>query len=550
MTSHDVRDMLNLPGDAGPRPTKKQKLAGPKSTLKGLAREVQNLSGDNPIAIIPEITTFKKKRFGSRKPAAKWDLRAFHNSAREDKNFVLRHWRRKEDAPLPSVEDAMEVENGDGESKKATENSTFAKFNVNVTTPTYDDKQYEQHLKNDDWSKAETDYLMGLAQDFDLRWPIIWDRYEYQAPEPIVEGIVEEGALTIIPPAPKIRTMEDMKARYYSVAAAMLRVHNPVETMVQGEFNLLELMTNFNPIQETTRKKFVEATLNRTKDEAREEENLLLELKRIIARSDRLGEERRDLYARLDAPQATRNIAEYATTAGLQTLLGMLVTQNNAKKGQRKSLADGTSPAGGANGMSQPSFDARRDSNIRESISGPSGMKKGSIAGANERRQLTQQEEEIYGVAHPERITNSGPVFRHERISKSLTSKSSVIQAKMTNILTELGIPPRLRMPTANTGAAYETLLNSLNSLLNLRKEMEKLQMEIATQKKLIEEREKAAIEARNAKAATEGGEASEVPTVKVEDEGREQSAAPSVHKRSASVLSTVSDKSSKRQKK
>src|ERR1035438_10502872 len=104
MTSHDVRDMLDLPGEAAPRPAKKQKLSAPRPVLKGLAREVQNLGGDNPIAIVPEATVFKKRRFGARKPAAKWEQRPFTNSARgiDKATFTLRHWRRKEDV-LPAA---------------------------------------------------------------------------------------------------------------------------------------------------------------------------------------------------------------------------------------------------------------------------------------------------------------------------------------------------------------------------------------------------------------------------------------------------------------
>ena len=95
MTSHDVRDMLDLaPQGSAPPPAKKMRVAAPRTVLKGLAREVQNLSGDSPIAIVPEIS--KKKRRLAR-PAARWELRPFKNTAREDKELVLRHWRRIED---------------------------------------------------------------------------------------------------------------------------------------------------------------------------------------------------------------------------------------------------------------------------------------------------------------------------------------------------------------------------------------------------------------------------------------------------------------------
>jgi hypothetical protein len=34
-------------------------------------------------------------------------------------------------------------------------------------------------LEDKEWTKEETDYLFNLVRDFDLRWYIIHDRYEY-----------------------------------------------------------------------------------------------------------------------------------------------------------------------------------------------------------------------------------------------------------------------------------------------------------------------------------------------------------------------------------
>ncbi|PTB78397.1 hypothetical protein M440DRAFT_360467 [Trichoderma longibrachiatum ATCC 18648] len=136
MTSSDVRDVLNLPDGAaaGPRPSKKQKVAAPRPNLKGLAREVHNLGGDNPIAIVPEVTQFKKRRFVSRKPAAHWELRAFRNSGRKDGSLLLKHWRR--------AEDGKQRQAGEGDAATASkeeeeiEDSLYAKYNVQSNAPT------------------------------------------------------------------------------------------------------------------------------------------------------------------------------------------------------------------------------------------------------------------------------------------------------------------------------------------------------------------------------------------------------------------------------
>lgn len=535
-------------GEVAPRPAKKQKVAAPRPVLKGLAREVQNLGGDNPIAIVPEVSVFKKKRFGSRKPASKWENRSFKNSAREDETLVLKHWRRKDESPAapPGEERVVAQDSG------VVEDSTFAKYNVKVITPQYDDEQYQRHLQDHHWSKDETDYLVSLARDFDLRWPIIWDRYEYQPPAINLDP--QAAQVAIDRPAPS-RTLEDLKARYYTVAATMMKVRKPPESMNQAEFNLLELMQNFNPTQEKSRKQFAEAAFSRTKEEAREEESLLIELKRILARSDKLAEERRELYARLEAPPSTGNIGVFTSSQGLQQLLHQLMQADKSKKRRSIMGPDGTSPAGPSGLNQQSSFD-RRESSVRESISGPSGgnnNKKGPTQpGPTERRQLSPEEMQLYGVKHFDRIPTSGPIFRSERLNKPITSKSSVQQQKMLSVLTELGIPHRLTMPTTNVGESYESLLNNIVTLVDQRKVLEKIQGEI----NMIKEKKRREEEERAAKMNSFGGDGADDRDVKVEEGEREKSAAPSVsgtggqHKRSASVLSAVSEKSTKRQKK
>ncbi|KAF4636240.1 hypothetical protein G7Y89_g1849 [Cudoniella acicularis] len=550
MTSHDVRDMLDLPDTATSRPVKKQKLAAPRPVLKGLAREVQNLSGDNPIAIVPEVSVFKKRRFASRKPAAKWELTPFKNSARTDDTLVLKHWRRKAElAPAPVGEDGH-MEDAGVKPKPEIEDSTFAKYNVRVTVPDYTDEEYNSRLQNQDWTKDETTYLINLVQEYDLRWPIIWDRYEYKPPLPTMNGDAAEGAIMV---PPKVRSMEDMKERYFKVAAMMMAIRKPPIKMNSAEFNLHEVMMNFNPAQEANRKKFAENAFHRTKEEAREEESLLLELKRILARSEKLNTERRELYALLEAPPSTGNIGAYTTSQGLQQLLQQLMTVDKSKK--RKSImgTEGISPATGPSNQNQPAQFERRESSVRESISGPSGStnKKGA-QNPTERRQLTEEEERMYGVSHHERLGTNGPAFRHERISKPLLSKSAVQQGKITSVLNELEIPTRLIMPTAEVGEAYDALLQSINVLLESRKLADKLAGELALARSVKAERERMAKPEQGEASNDAGGGGADS---EIEREEREKSAAPSirggsVHKRSASVLSSVSDKSTKRQKK
>lgn len=556
MTSHDVRDMLDLPSNSAPRPSKKGKQSGSRlSGLKGLQREVQSLGGDNPIALVPAVPLFKKRRAISRKPVAKWEMRPFANSARED-DLQLRHWRRIEaDQAAPT-----EGEEAPEEKKPQLEDSMFAKFNVHVQMPKYDEEQYNSVLKSQDWSKEETDYLMGLIRDFDLRWPVIWDRYEYTAASPPQTN--GEGESQALVPAQEIkqRSVEDLKARYYEVAAKMMAVHRPVQYMSQAEFSLHQMMSSFDPEQERRRKRFAEAAMGRSLEDKKEEEQLLVELKRIMARSDRLNEERKDLYNVLESRPSGGNVGIYTTSAGLSQLVQQLA---NADKSKKKRIMGPEATLQSATPNQQQD---RRESVAQQAPAPtPSTNKKGPAVQQGDRKKLNEEEEAIFGVSHHDRLT-SGPQFRHDRVLKQINGRSAVVAGRVTNILNELEIPARLTMPTQEVCREFESLLTSVFTLLDTRKVGDKLDAEIKVAEAQKAERERKTREARGETEANaeEGvvqvdGGAETSGEVKNEDEGANTTmAAPQLNgnvtpvpqKRSASVLSSVSDRSLKRQKK
>ncbi|EFW99332.1 DNA methyltransferase 1-associated protein dmap1 [Grosmannia clavigera kw1407] len=564
MSSSDVRDVLSLHQDgagssgAASRPSKKQKtgtssafLSASRSSLKGLAREIQSLGGANPIAIVPQLMpSFKKRRIFNRKPTAHWELRAFKNSAREDGSLVLRHWRRQpeasegaaqqqtepgstvdsegtvpepalEAAPAPALVPAPEA---------SMEDSVFAKFNVKVVVPQYNDDQYNANLVHPDWTREETDYLLELVKDFDLRWPLIWDRYDYRPGGGGTGGAISSStSLVTASGTASSRSMEDLKARYYEIAAKMMAVQKPAQYMTQAEYNLHGMMANFKPQQEKARKAFVSNALTRSRDEVREEEALLLEVRRIMARVERTNEERRELYNRLDFPHADTDISSFKTSSGLHTLLQSLMFHSEKSK-KRKSLAAGevanpmpggaaggsgsTAAVGGAaeSGGRRDSIAAsaagghhhhRRDSStvnlanvdaggaaagVASAMSGPGKNKKGGAQA--ERRKLTDQERDVYGVTYHDRL-GSGPTFRYEKINKLFSHKSGQQQLRITNILNELDMPARLFMPTAAVTAQFEQLVNAVVQLVDLRKGSDKLDSEIKIEEQRKMERDK-----------------------------------------------------------
>lgn len=510
MASNDIRDVLDLPADgSGPRPSKKQKLAAPRPNLRGLAREVQNLGGDMPpVMLTTQASQYKKRRF---KPAAKWEQGAFRNSARQDLTLILRHWRKVGTTPGQANGDAMAVDSenangGPGEEKTEpeVEDSRFAKYNVKVTIPEYTDEQYAASLLSDEWTKDETDYLLELVKDFDLRWPVIWDRYEYSPKKP--DDTEMNGNSTAVVTASKPRTMEDLKARYYKVAAVMMEVNKPKPYMDTNEYALHQTMLNFNPVSERTRKEIAIAIMNRSKEEAREEESLLIEAKRIMARAETTYQERLALYERLDYPPVDADkIKQYQDSTGLQNLQNMLMNQSNARKKKALAGPEVASPAGNGPHAQPSSAVSETAPSRRESIAAQSaghrdstGGEKAAPSGGNkkgqppaERRVLSDYEKSIYGVSQHERLS-SGPTYRYERVNKLFAHKSNSQQFRIQGVLNVLGIPPRLHIATATVVAEYEKLVASVTSVVEMRKHKDKLLGEIKVEEAKRAERVRA----------------------------------------------------------
>ncbi|MCJ1419561.1 swr complex subunit [Xylographa parallela] len=482
----DARDILDAKQEDRPRPTKKQKTGIVRP--KGANRELFGLYGDRAAPVVIEQPTYRARPKWTHK-VLPWEQTAFVNPARTD-GLVLQHWRKKKNVitttpGAPNTPAELKTEHdSDTRSTQTEPDYHFAKFNIKVSGPEYDNEQYETYLKNDDWSKEETDYLIHLALDFDLRWIVIADRYEYQAKE--IPSAGDSMAVTV---TSKARTMEDMKARYYDVAAKVMVLHHPLSSMSTTEFDLHEKMTKFDPIQEKTRKKLAEALLSRSPEEIREEEILLGELKRIVVAEERFALERKELYDRLQAPQSTASIQNYESSQGLTNLMQTLLSADKNKKQRRTLAGPGDGASSPATGGSSQNLTGQGGRDQRNSIGG-SAVKKGSLSGPSSQRQLTPREEAKYGVSHHERLT-SGVTLRGYRIDKLLQAKSQAQSKKLDEALRELEVPHKAVMPTTKVCDAYELLVQKINILLEVRKVSEKIDNETKVQQAQKEYREK-----------------------------------------------------------
>ncbi|KAK8224518.1 DNA methyltransferase 1-associated protein DMAP1 [Phyllosticta capitalensis] len=502
---NDARDLMGLqPGEALPKPppAKKQKMANSKR-VTGINREVQALYGERapPVSVVEAGKSYQpKRRWGANKgPAARWVMRPFTNPARDD-GLVLRHWRRMQPDGMGAARDAngdvaME-NNGDADAAPAPDadplletSYEFSKFNIQPEGPEYDEETYEAHLRSDDWTKEETDYLVETVKDYYHRWAVIADRYGYQPKQPDVKP--EDGSTA--PPAvqAKPRTMEDMKARYYQISAKLMELKTPIASMTNAEFHLHEILTKFDPDREKQRKKVAAALLERSADEIREEQYLLAELQRINTNYEKLAAEREEVRQRLSAPQSQGNTsaAQFQSSAALTSLFNQLLQQSrSSKRNGRLALA--------ANA-------AQRDS-ISSAANAAGGNKRASLTSTQQTtaqqsqppRQLTPRAMSRLGVTHHDRLS-SGVTFKSDRLLKLRTAKSTIQTQKIQAALAELGIPELICLPTANVCDAFDGLVNKIHKMLDLRKLLEKEEAEVAVAEGIRRERLRREAEAR-----------------------------------------------------
>jgi DNA methyltransferase 1-associated protein 1 len=345
--------------------------------------------------------------------------------------------------------------------------------------------------------------------------------------------------------------------------------------MSEAEFALHEQMLKYDPDRERDRKELAALQLNRTADEVREEAMLLEELKRITSNEQNFITERRELYSRLEVPISVGNTAMYQSSQGLSQLLQTLLQADKSKK--RRSILGPEGAIPSPVGQTPTQATALGRAETPSTTAAAKDTKKGPAVPPTQPavRTLTPAEEARYGVQHHERL-QGGVQFRSDRAQKLTQAKSNVQTQKLASALAELEIPVRLFMPTERVCKDFEKLIQSVNLLLDARKVAEKVESEIRVLEAARAERER--------KNAPEGSSKdTEHPEVKTEaDDGGNsmlgstaadatESGAPAGgegqakgdegassqtpvkedgnHKRSASVLSSVSDKSSKRQR-
>lgn len=213
---------------------------------------------------LPQVPTRKALLTGLKaKPAAqrlkRWVWKAFTSSARKD-NAALSHWVRA-DAEFTDY--------------------PFARFNKRADIIRYTDAEYAElctpapdrtDAKDDDvrWPKDHTDLLFDLCRRYDLRWPLIYDRF------------------TAVP----AHSLEDMKQRFYTVTARVIthRLKNKDEAMrsMLPQFKQYESFS-YRSETEQKRRRALDSVFRRSNEAIHSERELLKELRAIQTQIQKLG---------------------------------------------------------------------------------------------------------------------------------------------------------------------------------------------------------------------------------------------------------------------
>ncbi|ODQ48586.1 hypothetical protein PICMEDRAFT_30079 [Pichia membranifaciens NRRL Y-2026] len=455
--------------------------------LSAMNRELYNLIGSNVPSLAIDTASvanagsgkkFKEKLVNTKKNAP-WKHIGFKNSARPD-GLVLYHWTKSDN----------EIELDPNEYR-------YAKYNTSLDIPTFTEEEYEEAMKEDEekveetiqkedsenvegaasqdlevgertWTYDETKFLFDLCSTFDMRWAVIYDRYQDK-----YTG----------------RTIEDLKVQMYTISAHLLEKRGNL-----NDSALIKALRSFNKDKELERKYYLTKLIHRAPTEIAEEESLVIEARKFELAAKKMLLERAQLLQLLDSPQSSASVQQYLTSQGLTQLYNSLMAADKSKK--RKAEVP-VAPLLGPNAIPHTQHlqigNKRRSNAGQNSVgsNGGAGNGKATVSSSSSngvkppsklsevqqllQKNLTAEELEVYGIEiHNERIQPGV----HVRSQKIASFKPSV-QAKVHEILGQLGLSTKPTMPTGPVSKKFDDLLYKISHLVDLKKQSDKLLAEI-----------------------------------------------------------------------
>ncbi|KAI6003685.1 hypothetical protein EDD15DRAFT_2156068 [Pisolithus albus] len=431
VSAADLRSALSLPATAHSQSHPRKPIAQSSKKPEGISRELYALIGPSAPSLSLAANLAKprlkqKPNFGGR-GTTKWEWRPFRHPARGD-SLQLGHWVKANEP-----DNGKYIRHGDPEyrSQPSSEYS-FAKYDVQPAKYTYSDEEYSALLEDNGWSKEETDYLFNITHEYEFRWYVVHDRYDFP-----------EG-----PP----RAIEDLKDRYYSCCRKLIRSR----PWSGDEASKSQLLNNyqFDKEREKMRKNYIASLEERTQEEVAEEEALFIELKRLEQNERRFRKERDELLR---------------TLLGIESGLPDIVAEEegpaplsaDSLKKKKKGTMDVDFPSTPTNVVSL----------------GPPVTKRPQSAKAA----VYDEKHCIMRVEPPASATTKTTHVPVHLRSLKLPNLKGTIAPKVTEALAEVGVryPPRLVMPTRENCAKTESLLDATTALIDTKKIVDRVDQDI-----------------------------------------------------------------------
>ncbi|SCU87330.1 LAMI_0D05644g1_1 [Lachancea mirantina] len=453
MSSSDIFDVLNIqqPKSSSPPSTSTTPGASrlPKPQMTGMQRELYNLLGDNsPSLTVQKGSKFKDKLNALSKPSP-WTLAEFETAS----SVKLRHW----------VKGSKEL------IEEQPQPRTFDKFNTKLSIPTFSQEEYEDFMGDEkeqvalkEWTFDEIDNLFNSCRKYDLRWFVIYDRYE----------------------SSKQRSLEDLKELFYLVCERYFIKQEPENPLLPS--------LKFSKGRELERKNYLARLLSRTAAEIAEEEALIIESKKYEMAAKKTLSEREAILRLLDSPNSEKPVVQYLSSQGLTQLYNSLLVDKSRKRKhdanapenpwmkqqhhfaqqrqQMQQAQDGKKEAA-ANLATQANKKTKKQ---RQEMQNAMKRKADSEYAEHLLQNFTPEERSLLGVqAHGEKLT-PGVFLR----SSKLPVFKPAVQNKVNAMLQELGLPSRPAMLTAAIVQKQEDLLKRVMTLLDIKKQLDKHEAE------------------------------------------------------------------------
>ncbi|KIO31111.1 hypothetical protein M407DRAFT_221649 [Tulasnella calospora MUT 4182] len=505
-TAADVRDILNLPQN--PLGTKNVAKKTPQTRKEaGITRELYQLIGDSAPTLVAQYARPKlkaKPELG--RPKVKWEWKEFQHSNRADA-LAMHHWTKTSPA-------------------QPEEEYPFAKYsNIPPIAYEYSSEEYSRLLEDPDWSREETDYLFALVKEYDVRFFVIYDRYDF--------------------PEGKPRSMQDLKARYYHICRKLIK-SRPFAGDEQTK-NQVMSSYSYDKVREDQRRNYLNGLFSRTPAQIAEEEALYIECKRIEQNERRFQRERDDLLR---------------TLAGMESGLASLSLRVDDPTNSLPPLNIGSRPRvpRRSDGMELDSPVANNNMIAMPSpYSGPSSLpgtggrqKSGSVSGGATPKQPLSISlssapavpetsfDPVHCLTQPTAplTTSSLTTKTHKPVhfrSSLIPQPKSSLKQKVNAAIQEMGVhPERLVMPTAANLEKLEGLQAAAGGLLDMKKALDRVEQEIRINK--------ARLRGGSEAGETDADGTGETDRGRTDREGSIASLEPSGNrqKRSASVVSSA----------